>query len=227
MDEVRNLPTTLDLDHGRAQRCGFPEVVYGAGKTVDEVLAAAERLSAAHGQVLITRASDEALAALVARFPAGRCRRRSRTFSVGEPAPLYGPVALVSAGTSDEPVAEEAEATLCARAVRVERFNDCGVAGLHRLLAHLPRIRPCACAVVVAGMDGALPSVLGGLLDIPVIACPTSIGYGVAAGGQAALHAMLASCASGLLVVNIDNGFGAGYAAATIARQLARRAAPA
>jgi NCAIR mutase (PurE)-related protein len=142
---------------------------------------------------------------------------------VGDPEPRYGPVALLSAGTSDEPVAEEAEATLVARAVRVERFRDCGVAGLHRLLGKLEAIRACDCVIVVAGMDGALPSVVGGLVDLPVIACPTSIGYGVSGGGHAALNSMLASCAPGVTVVNIDNGFGAGYAAGSIARKIALR----
>jgi NCAIR mutase (PurE)-related protein len=217
-------PSTLHLDLERLQRCGFPEAVFGAGKTVAEIVAAATTLVREHGLVLVTRASDDALSALLAALPQGRIRSRSHCFCYGEPHASHGPVALLSAGTSDEPVAEEAEATLLMRGVRVERYADCGVAGLHRLLNHLPAIRRCACAVVVAGMDGALPSVVGGLLDIPVIACPTSIGYGVAAGGHAALHAMLASCAAGVVVVNIDNGFGAGYAAATIARQQARHA---
>ncbi len=215
-------PPTLDLDLGRAERCGFCEVVFGAGKTVDEVVAAARLLHEAHGQALVTRASDAALAALAQAFPAGRAHARCRAFSVGDPVPGAGPVAVVSAGTSDEPVAEEAQVILEARGVRVERFRDCGVAGLQRVLGHLDRIRACDCAVVVAGMDGALASVLGGLVAIPLIACPTSVGYGVASGGTTALNAMLASCAAGLTVVNIDNGFGAGHAAATIAHALAR-----
>jgi NCAIR mutase (PurE)-related protein len=217
------LPPTLNLDHDRLARCGFPEVVYGAGKTTAEVVGAATRLVSTHGQVLVTRCEAEALAALKSALPDGRAYSRSRCFAVGNPEPRYGPVALISAGTSDEPVAEEAEVTLVARAVRVERFRDCGVAGVHRLINRLDAIRSCECAIVVAGMDGALPSVVGGLLAIPVIACPTSIGYGVAAGGHAALNSMLASCAPGVVVVNIDNGFGAGYAAATIARSAAKR----
>jgi NCAIR mutase (PurE)-related protein len=217
------IPATLDLDLGRPQRCGFPEAVYGAGKTVAEVVAAATTLARAHGLVLVTRANDEALGALAQALPGGVVRPRSHTFCLGEPLPSYGPVAIVSAGTSDEGVAEEAEVTLRMRAVTVRRYADCGVAGLHRLLRHLPGIRECTCAVVVAGMDGALPSVVGGLLDIPVIACPTSVGYGVAAGGHAALNSMLSSCAAGVVVVNIDNGFGAGYAAATIARNCIAR----
>jgi NCAIR mutase (PurE)-related protein len=211
-------PVTLNLDLDRARRCGFPEVVYGEGKTVAEVVSAAGRIAQAHGRVLVTRAAPEALAALAAALPAGTARLRSRTFALGEPAPTHGPVALISAGTADEPVAEECEVTLRLRAVAVRRFNDCGVAGLHRLLARLDEIRACRCAVVVAGMDGALPSVVGGLLDLPVIACPTPVGYGVAEGGRTALNTMLASCAAGVTVVNIGNGFGAGYAAAAIAR---------
>jgi NCAIR mutase (PurE)-related protein len=218
------IPPTLNLDHDRLARCGFPEVVYGAGKTTAEVVGAATRLVATHGQVLVTRCEPEALAALKSALPDGTAHARSRCFTAGEPEPKHGPVALISAGTSDEPVAEEAEVTLLARATRVERFRDCGVAGLHRLLAKLDAIRACDCAIVCAGMDGALPSVVGGLLDIPVIACPTSVGYGVAAGGQAALGSMLSSCAPGVLVVNIDNGFGAGYAAANIARAISRGA---
>ncbi|MBA2482311.1 MAG: nickel pincer cofactor biosynthesis protein LarB [Planctomycetes bacterium] len=216
------IPPTIDLDLQRAARCGFPEVVFGSGKTVDEVVGAAVRIASVHGQALVTRASDEALAALAAALPAGSIHRRSRCFSVGDPVARFGPVGLLSAGTSDEPVAEEAHVTLTARAVRVERFRDCGVAGIHRLLGRLAEIRACRCLIVVAGMDGALPSVVGGLVDIPVIACPTSVGYGVAAGGHAALNTMLASCSAGLTVVNIDNGFGAGFAAASISRAIGR-----
>jgi NCAIR mutase (PurE)-related protein len=210
------LPLDLDLD--RLRRCGFPEVVFGQGKTVEEVVAAARRIADAHARLLVTRAEPAALAALAAALPAGVARPRSRTFALGEPPAAHGPVALISAGTADEPVAEECQVTLALRGVAVRRFADCGVAGLHRLLRRLDDIRACRCAVVVAGMDGALPAVVGGLVDLPVVACPTSVGYGVAAGGHAALHTMLASCAAGVTVVNIDNGFGAGYAAAAIAR---------
>ncbi len=212
---------TLHLDFDRHRRLGYPEAVFAAGKTVNEVLAAATRLAEAHGQVLVTRASTEALAALQASLPKGRAHPRSGTFLFGERPTECGPVAVLSAGTSDEPVAEECAVTLAARAVAVERYRDCGVAGLHRLLGHLEALRRCVVVVVVAGMDGALPSVVGGLLDSPVIACPTSVGYGVASGGHAALNAMLACCSPGVTVVNIDNGFGAGYAAATIARKCA------
>jgi pyridinium-3,5-biscarboxylic acid mononucleotide synthase len=213
---------TLNLDFDRHRRQGFPEVIFGMGKTVNEILAGATRLVEAHGKVLVTRASDEALAALTDALKHGRAHPRCRCFSVGEPEAVLGPVAVVSAGTSDEPVAEEAAVTLAMRGVRVERFRDNGVAGLHRIMKHLDAIRRCQVVVVVAGMDGALPSVVGGLLDVPVIACPTSIGYGVAAGGHTALNTMLASCSAGVTVVNIDNGFGAGFAAATIAAVVAR-----
>ncbi len=213
---------TLNLDHDRERRCGFPEVVYGAGKTVEELIAACRRLVTHHGRVLATRCSDDGLAALGAALPAGSCHQRSRCFSLGTPEATLGPVALISAGTSDEPVVEECAVTLAMRGCRVERFADCGVAGVHRLLDRIDAIRACRCVVVVAGMDGALPSVVGGLVDIPVIGCPTSIGYGVAAGGTVALGTMLASCAAGVTVVNIDNGFGAGFAAASIARLAAR-----
>ncbi len=213
---------TLTIDFDRHRRLGFPEVVYGANKTVNEVVAAATRLVEAHQLVLVTRASDDALDALHKALPNGRPWPRSHCFTVGMPEPKAGPIAICSAGTSDESVAEEAVATARMRGVAVHRFNDCGVAGLHRIIGRLDEIRACTAVVVIAGMDGALPSVVGGLVDIPVIACPTSIGYGVASGGHAALNSMLASCAPGVTVVNIDNGFGAGYAAATIALTVAK-----
>ncbi len=209
---------TLHLDLDRARRCGFPEVVFGQGKTVDEVVAAATGLVHHHGQVLVTRSAPEALAALALALPAGTVHARSRCFSLGAPAPTTGPVAVISAGTSDEPVAEECAVTLAMRGVHVERFRDCGVAGLHRLTGQLERIRTCRVAIVIAGMEGALPSVVGGLIDLPIIGVPTSVGYGVAEGGRTALFAMLTSCAAGITVVNIDNGFGAAMAAAAICR---------
>jgi NCAIR mutase (PurE)-related protein len=213
---------TLNLDLDRHRRQGFPEVVFGLGKTVAEVVRAATHLIDAHGQVLVTRAAPEALQALREAFPQGQAYARSHCFSLGHKPPTLGPVAVVTAGTADEPVAEEACVTLAARGVRVERFHDSGVAGIHRIMKHLDAISKCVAVIVVAGMDGALPSVVGGLIDVPLIACPTSVGYGVAAGGHTALHTMLASCAAGVTVVNIDNGFGAGFAAATIARVVER-----
>ena len=207
---------TLDLDLHRDRRLGFPEVVYAAGKTDAEVVAAATGLVAAHGRVLVTRARPESLAALAEALSSGQVHPRSGCFTVGLPRPAWGPVAVISAGTSDESVAEEAEWTARMRGCRVRRFADCGVSGLHRLTGHLPALRRCRCVIVVAGFEGALPSVIGGLLACPIIAVPTSVGYGVAAGGHAALHAMLASCDPGVVVTNIDNGFGAGFAAARI-----------
>lgn len=211
-------PENLNLDMDRLRRCGFPEVVYGAGKTDGELVAAASGLLEAHGQVLATRCSDSGLAALARALPEGRAHPRSRTFLYKVPKPTAGPVAVVSAGTSDEPVAEEAVITLQAREVEVRRFSDCGVAGIHRLLGRLEELRECQAVIAVAGMEGALASVVAGLVDVPVIGCPTSVGYGVADGGRTALHSMLAACAPGITVVNIDNGFGAGYAAATMCR---------
>ena len=213
---------SLNLDLDRARRCGFPEVVFGQGKTVEEVVEAASRIAAAHGKVLVTRAAPDALTALAAALPAGVVHARGRCFAVGTPGPTLGPVALVSAGTADEPVAEECAATLAINGVRVDRIRDSGVAGLHRLVGNLDRIRACRLAIVIAGMEGALPSVVGGLIDLPVIGVPTSVGYGIAEGGRTALFAMLTSCAAGVTVVNIDNGFGAAMAAAAVCRQIVR-----
>jgi pyridinium-3,5-biscarboxylic acid mononucleotide synthase len=213
----------LDLDLQRDRRLGFPEVVFAAGKTDEECTTAALRLVAAHGRVLVTRCRDGQLAALVAALPHGTAYSRSGCFTLGMPKPSLPQVAVISAGTSDEPVAEEAALTAAMRGCRVLRCPDCGVAGLHRLSAWLPKLRRCAAVVAVAGFEGALPSVLGGLIAVPIIAVPTSVGYGVAAGGTTALHAMLACCAPGVTVVNIDNGFGAGFAAGRIAAAVKRR----
>ncbi len=207
----------LDLDLHRDRRLGFPEVVYAAGKSVAECTAAAARLAEAHGRVLVTRCRPDQLDALATALPAGRVHARAACFALGLPKPSLPRIAIVSAGTSDAPVAEEAELTARMRGCRVLRCQDCGVSGLHRIAAWLPRLRRCVAVVVIAGFEGALPSVVGGLIAVPVIAVPTSIGYGVAAGGRAALDAMLSSCAPGVTVVNIDNGFGAGFAAARIA----------
>lgn len=214
---------SLHLDLDRARRCGFPEVVFGQGKTVEEVVAAASRIAGHHGKVLVTRAAPEALAALTQALPAGVAYARGRCFAVGTPPATLGPVAVISAGTADEPVAEECIVTLGITGVQVERIRDSGVAGLHRLVGNLDKIRACRVAIVIAGMEGALPSVVGGLIDLPVIGVPTSIGYGVAEGGRTALFAMLTSCAAGVTVVNIDNGFGAAMSAAAICRQIGAR----
>ena len=185
----------LHLDHDRSARLGFPEVVFGGGKTPAECVAAASGLAQRHPQVLVTRCSEAALAALAAALPEGHCHTRSGCFTLGEPEPTLGPVAVVSAGTSDAHVAEEAVVTLRMRGVSAERFADCGVAGLHRLQGHIDGIRACKVVIAVAGMDAALPTVLKGLIARPVIGVPTSVGYGVADGGRSALHSMLVSCA--------------------------------
>ena len=207
------------LDHHRALRQGFPEVVYGAGKTVEQVVAIAQRI-AAHGDgVLVTRVSPDAVAALLGALPgaeynaiAGTCYMRPAT----PPALAAQSLLIITAGTSDLPVAEEAAVTGGAMACSVERLTDVGVAGIHRLLARRDVINAAGVIVVVAGMDGALASVVGGLARVPVIAVPTSVGYGAAFGGIAPLLTMLNSCAAGVTVVNIDNGFGAAVAAARI-----------
>ena len=225
-DAVRELSLapyeTLDfatIDHHRALRQGFPEVIFGEGKTPAQTITIAERIAVRGGGFLVTRAGDEMRSALLDRFPDARVNEVGRTVTLeGEnPAPEgNGTVVIVTAGTSDEPVAEEAAACACAFGDKVERLRDVGVAGLHRLLAQGPTLTAAGVVIVVAGMDGALPSVVGGLVACPVIAVPTSVGYGAALGGIAALFTMLNSCAAGVTVVNIDNGFGAAMAASRI-----------
>jgi NCAIR mutase (PurE)-related protein len=216
------------VDHHRALRRGFPEVIYGAGKTPAQIVAVARSISGRGQTVLVTRATPEAALALGAVFPAAEHDAIARTVLVrgGEVAALPGLVLVISAGTSDLPVAAEAEITARALGCTVERLTDVGVAGLHRLLAARERLRAANVIIAVAGMEGALPSVVGGLTDCPVIGVPTSVGYGASAGGFAALLSMLSSCASGITVVNIDNGFGAGFAAALILKTQSRAPAP-
>lgn len=207
------------IDHHRALRQGFPEVIFGAGKTPDQVVAIAERIADRHGSFLATRLGDDASAALARRFDRIELNALGRTAHLPgiEPPPSgKGTVLVVTAGTSDLAVAEEAAVTACATGNRVARLTDVGVAGLHRLLAHKDQFLEAAVVIVIAGMDGALASVIGGLVRVPVIAVPTSIGYGAAFGGIAPLLAMLNSCAAGVTVVNIDNGFGAAMAASRI-----------
>jgi NCAIR mutase (PurE)-related protein len=210
------------VDHHRALRRGFGEVLFGAGKTPDQIAAITERIASRGQNVLVTRTTREVYERLAAGRPAGQVRHHdaARVVSViqAAPEPLGGPVAVVCAGTSDVPVAEEAAFTAEFLGATVERIYDVGVAGLHRLLDRAPVIRRAAVVIVAAGMEGALPSVVGGLVEAPVIAVPTSIGYGASFQGLAALLAMLNSCASGVAVVNIDNGFGAGYMACSILR---------
>ena len=218
-------PTFVDLgfarvDTDRRRRCGFPEVIFCQGKTPAEVAAIAGTVLAHDPVVLGTRATPEHFAAVAEALPEAKYHARGRCIVVErEPLPrLSGKIGVICAGTSDLPVAEEAAVTLETFGNPVDLITDVGVAGLHRLLAVRGRLDACRVLVVVAGMEGALPSVVAGLVSIPVIAVPTSIGYGASFGGLAALLGMLNSCGSGVTVVNIDNGFGAAYAAATINR---------
>ncbi|MGH7526563.1 MAG: nickel pincer cofactor biosynthesis protein LarB [Gemmatimonadales bacterium] len=212
------------VDHHRALRQGQPEVVFCEGKSVEQVVVICERLAAMNDSFLGTRCSEPQAAALRAKFPRTVWNPIARTVycpPADRPAtpPEAGTILVVSAGTSDLPVAEEAAAVAEAFGHRVERLLDVGVAGLHRLLAAGDRLSEAMVVIVVAGMEGALPSVVGGLVAAPVIAVPTSVGYGASFGGLAALLAMLNSCAAGVTVVNIDNGFGAAAAASRICRR--------
>jgi len=208
------------IDHLRPITQGHQEVVFSPGKTVGQVVAIAERLEAAGGSFLATRVDAAQAAALAARFPRAELNEIGRIVYLPpdpEPAPTgRGTVLVCTAGTSDLAVAEEAAVSARAFKNRVERLTDVGVAGIHRLLTQTDVLRAASVIIVVAGMEGALPSVVGGLVKVPVIAVPTSVGYGASFGGLAALLAMLNSCASGVTVVNIDNGFGAAAAASRI-----------
>lgn len=205
------------LDTHRAVRRGFPETVFCQGKTLDQAATLLERLYRRHGRALGTRASRELFARVRADHPTAVYNEPGRVITLGAfPKPARGRIGIITAGTADIPVAEEAGAVAAARGQRVERAYDVGVAGLHRLLELLPRLRRCRVVIAVAGMDGALPSVVAGLLTVPVIAVPTSTGYGTAFGGIAPLLAMLNACAEGIGVVNIDNGYGAACLATMI-----------
>jgi NCAIR mutase (PurE)-related protein len=204
------------VDHHRSLRQGAPEVVLGQGKTAEQIAGVARELVRTGQNVLVTRIDPDQADHLAGELPEARYNPVARTarVEVHPVRPLEaGTVALLCAGTADVPVAEECAETLGALGVPFEQLCDVGVAGLHRLLGHRHVLDRAAVAVVVAGMEGALPSVVGGLVPIPVIAVPTSVGYGAGAGGSAALAAMLTSCASGVTVCNIDNGFGAAFAA--------------
>lgn len=207
------------IDHHRALRQGFPEVVFGQGKTPEQVLAITERIAERRDGFLVTRVAEEAARLLRDRWPALEHEPVGRTAFLApeKPMPVSGKrVLVITAGTSDLPVAEEAATTVRALGGGVERLTDVGVAGIHRLLARGEMLAQAAVIIVVAGMDGALPSVVGGLVRVPVIAVPTSVGYGAAFQGLAPLLTMLNSCAAGVTVVNIDNGFGAAMAASRI-----------
>lgn len=209
------------VDHHRAVRQGSPEVILGQGKTASQIAGIARELERAGQNVLVTRLDAEKARAVEAEVPDLNYVELARTATVERRAiPPLGtrPVALVSAGTGDLPVAEECAETLRMLGAGVERVYDVGVAGIHRLLHKRDVFERASVVIVVAGMEGALPSVVGGIVGGPVIAVPTSVGYGVSMGGLTALAAMLSSCASGVVVCNIDNGFGAAYAAARILR---------
>ena len=228
LDRLRQLPfedlSFATIDHHRALRQGHPEVVFCEGKTPEQVAAICERLAAMTGGFLGTRCTEAHAVAVRLAFPAAVWSPAARTVhlmpedAVEAPADA-GTILVVSAGTSDLPVAEEAAVVAGVFGHRVERLVDVGVAGIHRLLASGDRLREADVIIVVAGMEGALPSVVGGLVAAPVIAVPTSVGYGASFGGLAALLGMLNSCAAGVTVVNIDNGFGAAAAASRICRR--------
>jgi len=208
------------VDHHREIRCGFPEVIYCPGKTAEQVRAIFGRLAAAGSNVLATRAGRDVYEAVAGEFPAAEFHETPRTITLrqGEAVRAVGHIAVAAAGTSDLPVAEEARVTAEIFDQRVTTHYDVGVAGLHRLLAHNEVLQQANVIVVVAGMEGALASVVGGLVSAPVIGVPTSVGYGASFGGIAAMLTMLNSCASNVSVVNIDNGFAGGYIASLINR---------
>ncbi len=225
VEQLRQLPFEdlgfASIDHHRTIRCGFPEVIFCPGKTVEQIAEIFARLAATGGNVLATRAEAEAYEAVAERFPQAQYHpcARAITLRQGEATAPVGHVAIVSAGTSDLPVAEEARVTAEIMSAAVTTHYDVGVAGLHRVLAASKELTAANAIVVVAGMEGALASVVGGLVAVPVIAVPTSVGYGASFGGLAALLAMLNSCAAGVAVVNIDNGFAGGYIGAMINKQ--------
>ncbi len=223
MERLKDLPYEelpyAKVDHHRQLRTGFPEVVFGLGKTPEQMAEIFAVLFGKHRKALATRATQEQFAAVRARVPQAEYDAVSRTITAAEqPWEEIGRVAVCCGGTADLPVAEEAVVTARMCGAAVERFYDIGVSGIHRLLVALPEIRKAHVVVVAAGMEGALPSVLAGQIDKPVIAIPTSVGYGANFGGVSSLLTMLNSCAAGIGVVNIDNGFGGGYLAAQINR---------
>ncbi len=231
LEKLRTLPFEdlgfAKVDHHRSLRRGFPEVVYGAGKTVDQIVSIAESMVGKKTNLLVTRCETAAGEALTRRFPDGVWHEAARCFTLEVRAlSRAGYLLVITAGTTDIPVAEEAAVTAEILGCNVDRIYDVGVAGIHRLMAYQSMIEAADAVVVVAGMEGALASVVGAMSRAPVVAVPTSVGYGASFGGLAALLSMMTSCAAGVTVVNIDNGFGAGCAAAIIvakARELAAR----
>jgi len=209
------------IDHHRSLRRGFPEVIWGEGKTPEQILSIMKQMKGKGQNILITRLQPEKAKTIQKSFPKSRYHPQSKVLTYFTHLVKYegkGTILVITAGTTDIPVAEEAVVTAQFMGNRVETLYDVGVAGIHRLLSEKERLESARVLIVVAGMEGALPSVVGGLVDRPVIAVPTSVGYGTSFGGITALLAMLNSCASGVAVVNIDNGFGAGYIATLINR---------
>ncbi len=225
VDQLRHLPFEdlgfAKVDHHRVLRNGMPEVVLGLGKSPKQIASIFANLAEHGGNVLATRASEEQYTAVVEKVPKAEYRALARAIVLKRDRKKYGKglVAVVSAGTSDIPVAEEAVVTAEMMGNSVRHIYDVGVAGIHRLLAHRKTLSEARVIIVCAGMEGALPSVVGGLVGVPVIAVPTSVGYGASFDGLAALLGMMNSCASNVTVVNIDNGFGAGYVASLINRK--------
>jgi len=220
MQQLRHLPFQdigcAQVDHHRQLRQGTPEMIFGEGKTAAQIIAITAAMSEKGSNILVTRLAPDKAAQVVALFPGANYHEESRCLTLEHQPPEQlgrGTILIVSAGTSDIPVAAEAVVTARFLGNRVEQIYDVGVAGIHRLLARREELAAASVIIVVAGMEGALPSVVGGLVDKPVIAVPTSVGYGASFGGIAALLGMLNSCASGVTVVNIDNGFGAACAA--------------
>jgi NCAIR mutase (PurE)-related protein len=224
LESLKNFPYSdlgfARIDHQREIRTGYPEIVYCAGKTVDQVKEIFRVMSEHENNIFGTRADEKMFEAVKSILPETKFYREARIISLQKKEPEIPDtrIAIITAGTSDIPVAEEAAVTAELLGNKVVRIYDAGVAGIHRLVDKLPEIRGCRVVVVIAGMEGALASVVGGLVDKPVIAVPTSIGYGANFGGVSALLAMLTSCSSGVTVVNIDNGFGAGFSASMINR---------
>jgi len=228
IERLRHLPFEslgfANVDHHRSVRCGFPEVIFCQNKTATQAAKIFEKLAEAGGNVLATRARGKHFDKISKKFDQAEHHKAGRCVTLRQQEPRWsiGTIAIISAGTSDERVAEEARITAEIMDQRTEVYYDVGVAGIHRLLAHTAKIQKANVVVVVAGMEGALPSVVGGLVEAPVIAVPTSVGYGASFGGVAPLLTMLNSCAAGIAVVNIDNGFGAGYLASIINRMAER-----
>jgi NCAIR mutase (PurE)-related protein len=229
LERLRDLPYEdlgfAKIDNHRELRRGFPEVIFGEGKSVAQIVAIVERIARRGQPVLVTRVSDETFRRVRAKHPAARYHVEARAITVGVPGGRRRGrpgILVLAAGTSDLPVAEEAALTAEVMGNRVEKAYDVGIAGLHRLLAQRGKLRKARVIIAVAGMEGALPSVVAGLVPVPVIGVPTSIGYGTGLKGVAALMGMLNSCSTGLMVVNIDNGFGAGYSAAIINSMIQR-----